>query len=103
MFSADDISALLDDELTVDASYTPAGGQASTVKVIFDKKYQVAVDLAGFAGVGTSGPAVTGKTTDFASAKSGDTIVISAVTYYIKTVEADGTGLTVMELSRDSA
>lgn len=97
-----DLDTLFSD-FAVDATYTPSGGAASTVKVIFDNKYQVAVDMDGFAGVASSGPAATGKTTDFANAKAGDTLVISGTTYYLKTAEPDGTGISVMQLSRSSS
>ncbi len=83
------------------AVYTPAGGQARTIQVIFDNEYQVAQFAEADSQVESSGPRVTCREVDVASVAHGDTLQIRGVTYSIAEVHPDGTGLVVLILSRD--
>ncbi len=82
----------------VSATYTHAGTPA-TISVIFDNEY-VPANLGGIE-VESLGPAATCKTSDVSNAAHGDTVVINSVTYYITGVHPDGTGMTVLLLSRN--
>lgn len=93
-WDADEMAAFFDIDLGVSATYTH-GGVPATITVIFDNAF-VAVE-----GVESLGPAATCKTSDVASAAHGDTLVIGGVTYNITGVHPDGTGITILMLSRD--
>lgn len=83
------------------ASYTPSGGQAAALKVIFDNAHQTLDMLGGGVGFESAGPQALCKTSDVSTAKHGDTIVVSSKTYYVTGVEPDGIGLTKLLLSED--
>jgi|SRR3989304_1157905 len=97
-FTSLEIDAIFDPVLTVDATYTPQGGQASAIKVIFGNDFKV-VDLS--TGIESAAPAVTCKSSDVASVKHNDTFVINSVTYYVSGIQQDGTGITILILSKD--
>ena len=84
-------------DFSVASTYTPSGGSAATVNGMFDKNYSFA-DLGGAVGVGSNDPRFVCRTVDVSSAANGDTIVVSAVTYTVRNVEADGTGITPLVL-----
>lgn len=65
----------------------------TTVNGIFDREYLEALD-----GVAGSGPAFTCRTADVPSAANGDTLAIASVTYTVRGVESDGTGVTLLRL-----
>lgn len=91
-----DMSHMLNtDEFAVDGTYTPSGGVASVIKVIFDNEF-MAVE-----GVLSSDPAVTCKTSDMPNPRRNEPIVIGAVTYYIREGHPDGTGMSLILLSRN--
>lgn len=52
-------------------------------------------------GVGHSGPALTAKSDLVSGMRNGDTITVEDVTYNVIGVEPDGTGVTLIKLSRD--
>jgi|TARA_R110000803_G_scaffold51256_2_gene106035 hypothetical protein len=79
-----------------EATYTPAGGSAATVAGIFDKDYSLA-DF-GSMGVGSNDPRFSCQTSDVPAAASGDQIVVRSITYLIRHVENDGTGITNLVL-----
>ena len=95
-----DLDIFLSD-FAVDATYTPAGGTAKTIKSIFDSEY-ITMSPAGDIGVESVSPAAYCKTSALTGAKHGDTLVISGTTYYIVGIHPDGTGITILILSRDS-
>ena len=88
-FSSDDFGSA--------ATYTPSGGSASTINGIFDKDYALAA-IADGVGVGTNDPRFICRTSDVSSAANGDAIVVNSVTYTVRNVEDDGTGITTLEL-----
>ena len=96
--TADDRTALLAD-FGVTATYTPSGGQASTVTVIVDTDFQEA-DAGGSITFAIEIPRALGKTADFANAAEGDTLVISGTTYVILVVMPDGQGMTELRLEK---
>jgi len=74
-----------------------SAGTSSTVKGIFDKE---SVEQAvGEAGIIEEVPVFTCKTSDVSDATFNDTLVIDSVTYYIKELLPDGTGVTRITLS----
>jgi hypothetical protein len=79
------------------ATYTPAGGSAATVNGIFDKDYSLA-DFGGSVGVGSNDPRFICRTSDVSGAASGGQLVVRSVTYIIRQVEDDGTGVTTLTL-----
>lgn len=78
-------------------TYTPAGGSAATVNGIFDKDYALS-DLGGSVGISSNDPRFICLTSDVSSAANGDQIVVRSVTYIIRQVEDDGTGITTLAL-----
>lgn len=91
MFS-EDLDAFLDaDEHAIEASFTPSGGSASTVKVLFDRAYAEQFGVAG------TNPFATGKASDFPAATTeGGTLVISGTTYTIRVRQPVDDGAFVM-------
>ncbi|MBI3582379.1 MAG: hypothetical protein HY096_00330 [Nitrospinae bacterium] len=98
MITDNDIDVFFSDDFAQDATYTPQGGSASTIKVIFDNDFKT-IDMA--TGIESAGPSVTCKALDVASVKHNDTLVISSVTYYVSGIQKDGTGITILLLSKD--
>ncbi len=95
---------LADDFLAQDATYTPAGGAAKPIRVIFSNEYS-APEGAGIIGVSSSVPVAICKTSDVSGVARDDTLALvvdgATVTYKIKEFMPDGTGMTTLLLSRD--
>jgi len=84
------------DEFAVAASYTPSGGTAKTINVIFDKDY------AALSGVGDYRDVCLAKASDVSAAKPGETLVIGSTTYKIKEPPRHtADGITELELTID--
>lgn len=81
----------------VSASFTPVGGTASDVIVIFDNAYE-AVDIGGSVSFAATQPRVTCRTTDVPGVTEGATLAIDGTTYTIRVIMPDGTGITEMML-----
>lgn len=79
------------------ATFTPVGGTASSITVIFDNAYE-AVDVGGGSTFAVTQPRVTARTADVSGATEGATLAIGGVTYTIRVVMPDGTGITEMML-----
>lgn len=84
------------------AVYTPSGGQARTIHVIFDNEYQAAQFAQADAAVESSGPRATCRESDVAGVAHGDTLQIRGISYSVAEVHPDGTGFVVLVLSRDT-
>ena len=102
--SADDLSDFfLTDDFGVAASYTPDGGSASTVNVLFDNPFNSVPLDTGERDVESNTPTALAISSDVASGAHGDAIVISGTTYAIVGVQKDsgsgyqGTTLLVLE------
>lgn len=77
------------------ATITPAGGDPSTVTVIFSREF-VAIE-----GVETQAPTVTAKTADLVGVKAGASVVLGAGTFTVFGIENGGTGFTTLVLTGD--
>ena len=85
------------DDFAVDATFTPVGGTASTVKGIFDKEY-LEMESGGSVAFAINQPRFVCATSDVSTAAEGDAIVISETDYKIVVVQEDGTGPTTLVL-----
>ncbi len=91
-----DLDVFLDgDEFADEFVFSRSG---LTIKGIFDNEFETAVD-----DVETTQPAVTVKDTDVTGIVQGDTLtrVSDSVVYNVTGPHPDGTGLTIVLLSRD--
>ena len=79
------------------ATYTPVGGVAATVTVIFDNEY-FPVDGAGSMVFAMQQPKALGRTVDFVSVSEGATLAIDGTTYTVRVVMPDGTGMSELLL-----
>lgn len=99
-----DLDAFVDTNVFGESvTYTPSGGSASTINGVFDAAAQFVDPVDGV--TVTTNPAIVVKTESASSAKKGDTITRSGVTYYVKKAEHDGmgdNGMTTLILSRDN-
>lgn len=94
--TADDRLFMLAD-FGVDALYTPVGGAQVTIKVIFDNEF-IPVDTTGGVTFAMQQPKAVCRTADLTGTVEGAQMVISGVTYLIRVVMADGTGMTELML-----
>ncbi len=85
-----------------EALYTPAGGSAMPVRAIFDNEYLAAQFQQADAEIESSGPKATCREADVAGVARGDTLQVRGTTYSIAEVHADGMGLVILILSRDT-
>lgn len=82
-----------------DVVYAVPPAQGVTIKGIFDNKGQNVTVFE--EEIQASGPQVTVKSSDVAGVKNGNTTTIRGKTWYIRDVEDDGTGITVLTLSEN--
>lgn len=80
----------------VDCTYTPAGGSASTIKAILQNEYY-AIETASVA-MEMSQPIAVIRTADAPSIAHDDTMVMESVTYKVKNIRPDGTGISEIQL-----
>lgn len=90
-------SVFFNDDIAVEATYTPAGGLPSTNSVIFDRDY-IEANQFGNIGYETKEIWVTVKTDDYVDCKQGETIKINNITYYIINPQMD-IGISRIKLS----
>lgn len=83
----------------VDAEIRPVNGQKKTVKGIFDNDY-IEVDTGGNVGFAMLQPRFMCKTADVSTVTEDATLVTGGVTYKIKVVKPDGTGMTELILEK---
>lgn len=97
---ADDLAAILNvNEFAVAVTYTPSGGSATTINVIFDNE-TVPVDTGGFVPVHEEQPRVTCRTQDVLNIGEGDAFTISGVSYTVRVWTHDGVGVTTVHLEK---
>ena len=77
------------------------GAVVATINGIFDNEF-TAVRIIGGVEIEAGQPQYTSPSADVATAVHNDTLVIGDVTYYIKGIEPDGTGLTTLILSKSN-
>lgn len=92
-FLADDLAAFFDTAGGFAQTATVGG---SSFPVIFDSAYQVAIDGV----VESAGPACHARTSQVSAVVQGTAITINAVSYKVREVQPDGTGVTVLLLER---
>jgi hypothetical protein len=81
------------------ATYIPQGGTPSSIPVVIETTYQVAVDIDGFAGVSGYKIIVEAKTADVHNVRVNDTIIINDKTYYITEIQQTDFGTTKLTIS----
>lgn len=92
---ANDLSNIFDvDEFATAVTYS--GG---TINGVFDNE-TVPVDTGGYVAVHEEQPRLTCRTADVSSISYNQTMVINAVTYYVRAWIHDGTGVTVVQLEK---
>lgn len=82
-----------------DVTYTVQGGQAATIRAIFDNQF-IQVDSGGSVGFAIQQPKLTVRTQDVVNCTEGDTFVVSGTTYISRVVQDDGTGMTEIVLEK---
>jgi len=101
---ADDLNVFFNSEdFGASATYTPEGGSASIITVLFDKPFNSVPMETGEVDVESNTPTALCKTSDVSSAAHGDALVVNSTTYHIVGVQADsgsgyqGTTLLILE------
>lgn len=98
--AADRLVFLSADDFGVVATYeaVTAPGVTISVKGIFDAAH-LSVDVSSGVPVSSANPIFTCRTADLTNGGSqGDSLTISGTDYLVRDVQADGTGMTVLEL-----
>lgn len=90
-----------DRDFAESATLTLPDGDARQIKVIFDAEYQAS--QVGETFVQNQNPQVLCKTSELADVNDQCTLLYSEVTHYIRSIEHDGTGVSKLLLSKDSA
>ena len=94
--SATDRSLLLVD-FGEAGTWTPTSGSAATLTALFQREHEE-IDTGGAVSIVMSHPRVTCRTADVSTAAEGDTFAIGGVTYTVRVVLDDGTGMTQLVL-----
>lgn len=100
--AADRAAFLSADDFGVAATFTHVGGSATAVTGIFDNDY-LDLEVEGEVGVASRSPRFVCRTADLddaGGANDGDSLVVSGVTYKVRIVKPDGTGMTEMKLEK---
>ncbi|MBT9171351.1 MAG: hypothetical protein DDT18_01725 [Actinobacteria bacterium] len=98
MFWERDIDTFFSD-FAVDAVFIRAGVAPRNIRVLFDEDYKTIMDeLVGVEGAASSAIC---RTSDVRDAVHNDTLVIGGITYFIVGIQPDGTGVTILLLSRN--
>ena len=101
---ADDLNVFFNSEdFGASATYTPNGGSASTITVLFDKPFNSVPLDTGDVDIESNTPTVLCESSDVASVSHGDALVVNSTTYSVVGVQADfgsgyqGTTLLILE------
>ena len=81
-------------------TYTPQGGDAAVINVIFDTEF-VEVNAGGSVGFAQNQAVILFRTSDVSAAAEGDAFTISGADYTARVIQDDGTGTTTIILERD--
>lgn len=87
------------DDFAEAATYTAAGGSASTVQGIFDAP-QASRNATDLMDITIPAPQFVCRTVDVPNAADGDDIVIRTVAYKVRVVLTDGTGVSTLLLEK---
>jgi hypothetical protein len=87
------------DDFADTATYTPVGGSASSVLGIFDAP-QASRNATDLMDITIPSPQFVCRTADVSAAADGDEIIIRAVTYTVRVVLTDGTGVSTLILEK---
>ena len=99
--TADDLAAMFNtDDWAVAATHINEYGVESTVNGIFDNSYFAADAGIGSVAFAESNPTFSGRTADFTDIGYGDHLEISGVTWIIREIMPDGTGVTELTLEK---
>ena len=89
--SSNDFTGFFDTgEFAESATYTPSGGSASTISVVFDEPYATVSVNTGEVDVEDIKPTAYCKSTDVPSVAHGDQMVIGSTTYHVIGIETQG-------------
>ena len=99
LFSADDHADMFSDPIGEPAIYTAFGQQAATIQVIFDDANKDTALTMGMLG-GTQ-PQALCIDTDIPNIGKKDTMTVRGATYKVTDMQPDGTGLTLVILSKN--
>ena len=95
----EDLAEFFDvDEHAQAASYTPSGGSASSISVIFRNEFYL--EDGGTVGVETTQPVITVETSRVPGIAHGDVIAISGINYNVIGIRPDGTGINEIALEK---
>lgn len=85
---------------TMTATYTGSGAAAKSITIIFDAPFQ----LTSAQGIEyqNAEPQCLCRTSDVSDANDQATILINTITYKVREVQPDGTGITRLILTRDA-
>lgn len=98
--TADDLAAFFGiDDFGDAATYTPLAGAAVTVNGIFDAP-QASRTITDMMDITAPQPQFVCRTSDMPNAAEGDTLAVRSVTYTVRAVMTDGTGVTTLMLER---
>ncbi|PCJ17482.1 MAG: hypothetical protein COB02_13765 [Candidatus Cloacimonadota bacterium] len=86
------------DDFAKTVSYTKQGQSAISIKVIFDKSY-FEIDQ-GQVGIESNQASIDVKSSDIPSIRHEDSFVIDSITYLVRGIHPDGTGLTTLILEK---
>lgn len=87
------------DDFAETATYMPLAGGARSVQGIFDAP-QASRNATDMMDITIPAPQFVCRTADVPSAADGDSLVIRSVTYYVRVVLDDGTGVSTLILER---
>lgn len=87
------------DDFGTAATYTPVGGGAVTVNGIFDNP-QASRNATDLLDITIPAPQFVCRTSDVANAAEGDSLVVNSVSYTVRVVLTDGTGVSTLLLER---
>lgn len=88
------------DEFAEEVTFKPADGGNYTLTAIYDAPHSF-VDQ-GLGEERSSLPQLTLEEYGFLEIKQGDGFEVRAVDYYVRSVEPDGTGMLILQLSKDT-
>lgn len=96
---ADLLDFLSLDDFAEAATYTPLAGSPVTIQGTFDAP-QASRNITEMMDVTIPAPQFVCRTVDVPNAADGDSISIRSVSYYVRVVITDGTGITTLMLER---